>query len=134
MGIDYSFDVYVHLRDTGRDRRAGPSGVIARAGSLRPRLDRPVPMLPGISARGIAAIVQLERTRLWPGAAHQALQAWTQFLRDPYHRCFDPQYGCGELLCCPDPVELRGLLDTIASPAPSADPARPDIEPVAGSP
>jgi hypothetical protein len=99
--------------------RRSPARV--RAASPRPRLDQPVPMLPGISARGIAAIVQLERTRLWPGAAHEALQAWTQFLRDPYHRCFDPQYGCGVLLCCPDPVELRGLLDTIAHALPTKD-------------
>ena len=92
-----------------------------RADSPRQRLDKPVPMLPGISARGIAAIVQLERTRPWPGAVHQPLQAWTQLLRDPYHRCFDPQYGCGELLCCPDPVEFHGLLDTIAHALPTKD-------------
>lgn len=78
-------------------------------------------MRPGLSPRGVAAIVHLERTRLWPGAAHEALLAWTMFLRDPYHRCFDPEYGCGELLCCPDPAELRGLLDTIAHALPPRD-------------
>jgi hypothetical protein len=78
-------------------------------------------MLPGLSPRGVAAIVHLERTRLWPGAAHEALQAWRVFLRDPYHRRFDPQYGCGELLCCPDPVELRSLLNTIAHALPPPD-------------
>jgi hypothetical protein len=78
-------------------------------------------MPPGLSPRGIAAIVQLERTRFWPGACHEALKAWVQFLSDPYHRCFDPQYGCGELLCCPDPVELRGILETIAHALPAKD-------------
>lgn len=92
-----------------------------RATAPHPRLDKPVAMLPGLSPRGIAAIVHLERTRLWPGAAHEVLRAWTMFLRDPYHRRFDPQYGCGELLCCPDPAELRGLLSMIAHALPPRD-------------
>jgi hypothetical protein len=78
-------------------------------------------MIPGLSPRGVAAVVQLERTRLWPGAAHEALTGWTRFLRDPYHRRFDPQYGCHELLCCPDPTELRGVLDTVAAVLPTRD-------------
>lgn len=98
-------------RPPGRVRVAAP----------HPRLDKPVAMLPGLSPEGTAAIVHLERTRLWPGAAHEALEAWTRFLGDPYHRCFDPRYGCGELLCCPDPVELRGLLETIAHALPPKD-------------
>ena len=92
-----------------------------RAAAPHPRLDKPVTMPPGLSPRGTAAIVQLERTRFWPGACHEALKAWAQLLRDPYHRHFDPQYGCGELLCCPDPVELRGILETVAHALPAKD-------------
>jgi hypothetical protein len=92
-----------------------------RAATLHPRLDKPVAMLPGISPRGVAAIVQLERTRLRPGAAHEVLKAWTLLLRDPYHRRFDLQHGCGELLCCPDPVEVRGILETVARSLPTKD-------------
>jgi hypothetical protein len=97
------------------------SSARVRAAAPQPSLDKPVAMLPGISPRGVAAIVELERTRLWPGATHEAFKAWARFLSDPYHRFFDPQYGCGELLCCPDPVELRGLLETIAHALPAKD-------------
>ena len=90
-----------------------------RTAAPHPRLDKPVTMPPGLSSRGTAAIVQLERTRFWPGACHEALKAWAQFLRDPYHRRFDPQHGCGELMCCPDPVELRGILETVAHALPA---------------
>lgn len=48
---------------------------------------RPVPTLPGLSPRGLAAIVRLERDRFWPGAARQALDAWEVFLRDPTTAC-----------------------------------------------
>lgn len=99
--------------------RRSPARV--RAVAPRRRLDKPVPMPPGISARGIAAIVQLENTRLWPGACHEVVKAWAQFLADPYHRCFDPLLGCGDLLCCPDPVELRGIVETIARALPTKD-------------
>jgi hypothetical protein len=99
--------------------RRSPSAV--RADVWYPRLDQPVALPSGLSPRGVAAIIRLERTRFWAGAAHQALQAWTMFLRDPYHRCFDRQYGSGELLCCPDPVELRSMLDTITHALPPRD-------------
>ena len=92
-----------------------------RAGTPHPRLDKPAAIPPGVSPRGKAAIIQLERTRFWRGACHEALNAWAQFLRDPYHRRFDPQYGCGELLCCPNPVELRGILETVARALPAKD-------------
>src|SRR5437868_3595779 len=99
--------------------RRNPGAV--RADAWYPRLDQLAALPPGLSPQGVVAIVSLERTRFWAGAAHQALQAWTMFLRDPYHRCFDPQYGCGEFMCCPDPVELRGMLDTIAHALPPRD-------------
>ena len=80
--------------------------------------------IPALTPRGEAAIARLERTRLWPGAARQALDNWTRFLRDPYHRLFDAQYGCGVPECCPDPVELRALLETVAHALPPKDPRR----------
>ncbi|MBB4752534.1 hypothetical protein [Actinoplanes lobatus] len=66
-------------------------------------------------------IAHLERTRLWPGAARDALDAWTRFLRDPYHRLFDPASGCGVLACCPDPMELRRLLHMVSQALPRRD-------------
>jgi hypothetical protein len=85
------------------------------------RVDQPVPNIPGLSSRGRAAIVHLERTRLWPGAAREALDAWTRFLRDPYHRLFDSAYGCGVLACCPDPIELRRILHIVIHALPPHD-------------
>jgi hypothetical protein len=99
--------------------RSSPARV--RAVAHHPRLDKPVAMPPGLSPRGRAAIVQLERTRFWAGACHEALKAWARFLRDPCHRHFDPEHGCGEKLCCPDPVELRGILETVAHALPAKD-------------
>jgi hypothetical protein len=78
-------------------------------------------MLPGLSPEGVAAVVRLERTRLWPGAVREALDAWALFLRDPYHRLFDPEYGCGVQMCCPDPVDLSGRLEIIAHALPPKD-------------
>jgi hypothetical protein len=65
--------------------------------------------------------VHHERRRWWPGAAREALDAWQRFLRDPYHRLFDPGSGCGLLQCCPDPVELRAMLEAIAHALPAKD-------------
>ncbi|MGH3655048.1 MAG: hypothetical protein ACRDUA_00160 [Micromonosporaceae bacterium] len=69
-------------------------------------------------------IAQLERTRLWPGAAREALDTWSRFLRDPYHRNFDPQYGCGVPACCPDPVDLRRILHIVTHALPRPDARR----------
>jgi hypothetical protein len=85
------------------------------------RLDQPVPSIPRFSPRGRAAVAHLERTRLWPGAAREALDAWTLFLGDPYHRLFDPAYGCGILACCPDPSELRRILHIVTHALPRRD-------------
>ncbi|WP_433790617.1 hypothetical protein [Actinoplanes sp. CA-252034] len=101
--------------------RRSPAGVRAAA---RRRLERPPADLPGLSPRGRAAIAHLERTRLWPGAAREALDAWTGFLRDPFHRLFDPASGCGVLACCPDPIELRRLLHIVAHALPRHDARR----------
>jgi hypothetical protein len=86
--------------------------------------DHRIPSLPGLSARGRAAIAGLERTRLWPGAAHDAVDAWTRLLRDPYHRLFDPASGCGVLACFPDSHELRRILHMVAHTLPRHDARR----------
>lgn len=102
--------------------RRSPAQV--RRSTPYPRLTRPVPAIPGLSPRGTVAIVRLERQRLWPGAARETLDAWVSFLRDPYHRLFDPKYGCGVPMCCPDPVELRATLHAIAHALPPKDARR----------
>ncbi len=81
----------------------------------------PVPTLGGLSPRGLACLVRLERTRLWPGAAAEALRAWEGFVRDPFHRLWDPESGCGVLRCCPDPDEVRHVLDLVAHALPAGD-------------
>lgn len=93
---------------------------VRRDAPLRP-LDQPVPTIPGLSSRGAAAIARFEHDRLWPGAARELLDAWALFIRDPYHRLFDPRYGCGEPMCCPDPAELRATLDAIVHALPRKD-------------
>jgi hypothetical protein len=104
--------------------RRSPARVRAATAGAHQRPDHPIPSLPGLSARGRAAIACLERTRLWPGAAREAVDAWTRFLRDPYHRLFDPAYGCGVLSCCPDPDELRRILHMVARTLPRQDARR----------
>jgi hypothetical protein len=49
------------------------------------------------------------------------LQAWSLFVRDPMHRLWDPQRGCGVLMCCPDPYELRRGLEQVAHALPTKD-------------
>ncbi|MFD0683921.1 hypothetical protein [Actinomadura fibrosa] len=66
-------------------------------------------------------VARLEHSRFWPGAAAEALTAWEWFLRDPYHRLFDPQTGCGIMRCCPDPVELRQIFEAVAHALPWRD-------------
>ncbi|MBN6040934.1 hypothetical protein [Amycolatopsis sp. 195334CR] len=78
-------------------------------------------MLSGLSPRGRASLAQLERTRLWPGAAAEALHAWHLFIRDPMHRLWNPDHGCGIRECCPDPEELRHLLELVAHALPRQD-------------
>lgn len=80
-----------------------------------------VATVPGLSARGRAAIACLERTRFWPGAVAQALDSWSRFVRDPIHRLWDPRYGCGVPECCPNPDELRWVLQAAVHTLPPRD-------------
>jgi hypothetical protein len=86
-----------------------------------PRLEQPVATIPGLSPRGTAAIVHLERRRYCPGAVREAFDAWERFLRDPYHRLFNREHGCGILMCCPDPDDLRAMLEAIVHALPHKD-------------
>ncbi|MCO1580291.1 hypothetical protein M8C13_31495 [Crossiella sp. SN42] len=78
-------------------------------------------MPPGLSRRGRAQLARLERTRLWPEATVEALRAKRNFVRDPTHRLWDPQYGCGFQECCPDPAELRHVLNLVVAVLPPRD-------------
>jgi hypothetical protein len=69
----------------------------------------------------MAVIDRLERTRFCPGAVAQALNSWSRFVRDPMHRLWDPEYGCGVPECCPDPVALRSILEAAAHGLPPKD-------------
>jgi len=94
----------------------------ARVRAAAPRrLAFPVRDIPGISARGRAAIAQLERDRLWPGAAGEALDGWSGLIRDPYHRLIEPGHGCPVFACCPDPGEVRRILRLILYALPKRD-------------
>lgn len=50
-----------------------------------------------------------------------SLSAWSSFVRDPMHRLWDPQDGCGVLECCPNPRELRALLQAVVHALPPRD-------------
>lgn len=101
---------------------------MARRPPARVRVDNlrrgPERLPDGLSARGRAQLVRLEHTRLRPGAAAEALDAWARFVRDPVHRIWEPGSGCGEPLCCPDPEELRRVLDLVAHHLPPRDAQR----------
>ena len=73
------------------------------------------PVIPGISARGQAAIRQLEFQHFWPGAAAQALTDLIDFLRgselDPWQYC---------LPCC-DPRDHADTIDHVLAVLPPRD-------------
>jgi hypothetical protein len=60
--------------------------------------------------------------RLWPDAVAFSLKWWSGFVRSPYHRLHDRRYeGCGFFECCPDPDEVRGVLEVAAHVLPKKD-------------
>jgi len=80
------------------------------------------PVLRGLSRQGHVAIADLERKRYWPGAVDFALKWWTLFMRNPYHRIHDRRYeGCDVFECCPDPGDVRAILEVAAHVLPSND-------------
>jgi hypothetical protein len=88
-----------------------------------PRRQEPgvrIPVVDGISARGLARIAHLERTDLGPGAAAAALRSWHEFARASTDERADRIYY-GELGCCPDPRDHRATLDRVLRVLPPAD-------------
>jgi hypothetical protein len=75
----------------------------------------------GLSPHGRLVVARLEYSRFWPGAAAEALISWAWIMRDPYHRLFDPEMGCGVMRCCPDPEELRRIFEAVAHALPPRD-------------
>ncbi|MFB9907901.1 hypothetical protein [Allokutzneria oryzae] len=61
----------------------------------------------------------MENDRFWPGATAEALQCWQDFVATPGHRIWRPT-GC-ELPCCPNPYELRPVLDAVVAVLPPRD-------------
>jgi hypothetical protein len=80
-----------------------------------------LPGINGLSPRGRSCLAELERTRLWPGAAAEALRLWTLFAREPRRRLWERDHGCGEFYCCPDPGEVREILERVAHALPPRD-------------
>lgn len=86
-----------------------------RASELRAQpLDGRTSDVAGLSYRGLQAVAYLERSRFTEGAVARALRAWADFVQDPWHRLWDPQYGCGVMECCPDLREVRQILEAAA--------------------
>ena len=83
-----------------------------------------ISQLPGLSPRGRAVLAGLERARLWPRSAEQALQYWRAYLRDPYARRWDRPDSCGEWYCCPDIGEVRAVLRIVLHNLPPRDARR----------
>jgi hypothetical protein len=99
--------------------RRAPASV--RADQYRRRLPgERIPVAQGISARGLAEVARLERTKLWPGAIFHALQGWARFTRASDARRQEI-LGCGEPACCPDPLDNRKLLDRVVAILPPSD-------------
>lgn len=80
--------------------------------------------LPGLSPRGRAVLARLECTRLWPGAAGEALQYWSAYVRDPYARQWDRPDSCGLWECCPDIEQVREVLGVVLRNLPLRDARR----------
>ena len=77
-------------------------------------------VLDGFSERFIADAARLELSRgyLWPTAVQSSLELWAGFVRDPAHRLWVHNIGCGVWECCGDPYEARELLGFVASALP----------------
>jgi hypothetical protein len=74
-----------------------------------------------LSPAGAAALAAFDRDRWWPVGLRPALAHWEGFLRNPYHRLWEPAFGCGEPGCCPDPAEWRAYLVALATVLPPRD-------------
>jgi hypothetical protein len=103
--------------------RRRPAQLRADAVYRRP-LDGSTSVISGLSPLGLRAIAHLERTRLWNQAVADALKTWSWFVRHPWRRLWDPTAGCGFMQCCPNPPEVRWILDVAAAALPRKDARR----------
>jgi hypothetical protein len=79
-----------------------------------------IPVVEGVSARGLSRIDHLERTDLRPGAVAAALKAWQTFARASAEDRADMLYY-GHAGCCPDPRADRELLERVLRVLPLKD-------------
>ncbi|WP_030457008.1 hypothetical protein [Herbidospora cretacea] len=97
---------------------------MARRSPARTRpFDEPTPHLSGLSRRGRIALARLEHDRFWP-AVSDAYQGWQNLIHDPYRRLFEPTFGCGYILCCPDLSEVNAILGAAVAVLPPRDARR----------
>jgi hypothetical protein len=92
-------------------------------GPFRYAWDRPVPVLPHLSARGQALVARHERSHYFPGAAAHAWRRWSAILRtEAPHWCldYDSCYAC-DSLGANDAAELRRMLDEFLAVMPRDD-------------
>jgi hypothetical protein len=75
----------------------------------------------GISAQGNRAIAALEVRRKWPGYTALAYKQFASFVRDPYHRLWVDDDGCGIEECCPSPYGLLEWLEAVTRALPPKD-------------
>ncbi|GLX96072.1 hypothetical protein Hesp01_40220 [Herbidospora sp. NBRC 101105] len=61
---------------------------------------------------------------MWPGAVSDAYQGWQSLIHDPYRRLFEPSYGCGYIICCPDMSQVNGILCAAPAVLPPRDARR----------
>ena len=84
-----------------------------------------VSQFPGLSPHGRCVVARLEHTCLMPGQAEEALKFWRAFMRNPYHRLWDPRYGgCGIWGCFTDMDRVREVLEIVACHLPRRDARR----------
>lgn len=103
--------------------RRPPARLRAESIYRRP-LDGTTSVLPALSPRGLRAIAYLERTRLWDEAVFDAFMTWSWFVRHPQRRFWDLTAGCGIMRCCPDPSQVRWILDVAVAALPARDARR----------
>jgi hypothetical protein len=97
--------------------------MVARQAAVKGGADT-ISQFPGLSPRGHAVLAGVERTRLWPRAAEQALRYWRAYQRDPYARRWDRPDSCGDWHCCPNTDEVRAILRIVEHNLPPRDARR----------
>jgi hypothetical protein len=97
-----------------------PPGHVRTDLPRRRRPGRRIPVIDGVSAKGLRQISRLERTGLGPGGAAAALRAWQDFARASDEDRADRIYY-GHAGCCPDPRDDRDVLERVLRTLPPKD-------------